>query len=151
VTHRCARRLLAGLPDGLLAPAEERGVRAHLDGCRRCRRRLREFEASEALLRRIPASFIPLDAGGVGHERLQALARWAPAPPARWTRPLPALGACTAAALAIGVMVLVGPAPAAGPLEAPSRRLVVASRSPSSFLAPAVGASATAVPYSWRQ
>jgi hypothetical protein len=102
-------------------------------------------------LRRIPAALIPLDAGGAGDARLEALARWAPARPRRWTRPLPALGACSAAALAIVVMVLVGPAPAAGPVDSPSRSLVVASRSPSSFLAPAVGASATAVPYSWRQ
>jgi anti-sigma factor RsiW len=151
MSHRFARRRLTGLLDGLLEAAEERGVREHLDGCRRCRRALREFEASETLLRRLPASFIPLDAGGAGSERLQALARWAPARPPRWTRPLPALGACSAAALAILVMVMVGPAPSAGTVESPSRRLVMASRSPSTYLAPGLGASAAAVPYSWRQ
>ncbi len=149
--HRAARRRLPALLDGLLAPAEERGVRGHLDSCHRCQRRLREFEASEVLLHRIPASLIPLHAGGAAHERLRALASWAPAPRPRWTRSLPALGACTAAALAILVMVSVGPAQQARPSDESSRRLVVASRSPSSFLAPGLGASATGVPYSWRQ
>lgn len=149
--HRAARRRLPGLLDGLLSPNEERSVRRHLGECRRCRRRLGEFEASEALLRCIPASLIPLDAGGAGHERLRALARWAPAPRPRWARSLPALGVCTAAALAILAMVSIGPAEPAGSLDESPRGLVVASRSPSSFLAPAVGASATAVPYSWRQ
>lgn len=146
--HRTARRRLPGLLDGLLPQAEERGVRRHLDECRRCRRRLGEFEASEALLRRIPASLIPLDVSGVGIERLRALARWAPAPRPRWARTLPAFGACAAAALAILLVASLAPA---GSSDESSRRLVVASRSPSSFLAPAVGASATAVPYSWRQ
>ncbi|HME71881.1 MAG TPA: zf-HC2 domain-containing protein [Myxococcota bacterium] len=75
--HWQARRLLSSLPDGLLTEAEELRVRAHLESCARCRSELGALEASEALLRRVPATLLPLAPTREASGRLALLARWA--------------------------------------------------------------------------
>ena len=78
--HWTARRLLTALPDGTLEPAREAKVLEHLDGCRRCQRRHAQIEMAEDLLRRMPASLVPLDPHPSTHARLSRLARWSEEP-----------------------------------------------------------------------
>lgn len=150
MNHREARRLLSPLLDGEVPPRKEAALRAHLERCPACRRIRRQLEAAEGLLRGLPASFIPLDAGPGGEARLRGLARWGR--PARrepaW-RPT-AVGALAAAA-ALLVLVWWGPPPAAPP-EAPPQpsRVVLAAQMPSSFLAPSLEAPAS-LPYTLRR
>lgn len=106
--HWRARRLLASLPDGTLPEDLERRVRAHVETCRRCRRELGEIRASEALLRRLPASLLPIERGAearVARARLAALARWtdelAPDVSVAERLPVPVLGLASALALAV--------------------------------------------------
>lgn len=121
MNHFRARRLLAGLPDGTLAPAREAEVRAHLAGCRRCRRHLRELEACETLLGELPTSLLPLEASRDAESRLGSLARWAPVPTTSPAERLgiSALGAVTAAAMLALVLTQtgLGPTPTPGPQE----------------------------------
>lgn len=79
--HLLARKLLSSLPDGLLEPATERRLRAHLGRCARCRAELAALETSAALLRRLPRSLLPLRSHAAADERLDALARWERVPP----------------------------------------------------------------------
>jgi anti-sigma factor RsiW len=74
--HLRARRLLAQLPDDTLPPRTQIEVRAHVASCARCRRRLYQIQLSEALVRRIPASIVPVAANRDAYVRLAALARW---------------------------------------------------------------------------
>jgi len=151
MTHGRARRWLPALLDGLLAPAQEAAMRAHLEGCRRCRRRLAEHRAAETLLRAVPAGLLPLAASHEPDGRLRALARWAPArpePQLGWQ--LPALGAL-GATLAVWAMVGLGPSMPTPGAESPPRALVVAARMPLTFGAVDLVASAAPIPYTLRQ
>ncbi|MCL4685832.1 zf-HC2 domain-containing protein [Myxococcota bacterium] len=76
MTHRRAARLLAALLDGALTPALRREVRSHTRACAACRRRLREDEAIEALVRLLPSSLLPLDPSPAAQVRLWSLAQW---------------------------------------------------------------------------
>jgi anti-sigma factor RsiW len=76
MTHRRAARLLSGLLDGGLPLATRRDVQAHARACPFCRRRLREHEAVEALVRLLPASLLPVDPDRSAQVRLWGLARW---------------------------------------------------------------------------
>ena len=150
--HGRARRRLPALLDGLLAPAEEAKLRAHLEGCRRCRRTLAEHRAAESLLRAVPAGMLPLAASHDTDGRLQALARWAPArraePKLGWQ--LPAFGAL-GATLAVWSMVGLGPSRPTPGAEPSTRTLVVAVRMPLTFGAIDLVASAAPIPYTLRQ
>jgi len=75
--HWRARRLLSSLPDRLLSEQQELEVRDHLGSCAHCRSELRALEASEALLRRVPATLLPLAPTREASGRLALLARWA--------------------------------------------------------------------------
>ena len=74
--HPVARRLLPHLLDGDLAPDRRAALLRHLARCRRCRRARAELELAEGLLRRFPASLVPLEASPEAEGRLRALARW---------------------------------------------------------------------------
>lgn len=131
--HGSARRRLPALLDGALPESEARAVRRHAGRCRRCARHLRELEASERLLRRLPASL--LDPGArTPARRLAGLARWSrgdrPTPPAP---ALPALGALVAAA----ALVLLLSAAGIRPEVEPGERAVLGSAAvPESTLIP---------------
>ncbi len=107
--HWKARRLLAALPDGTLPAETERTVRAHLAECARCQRRMGEFELSESLMRRLPASILPLKTSPTSYPRLARLAAWSAEPdwpqPERWRAP--ALGVAGGLA-AVFLFVTVG-------------------------------------------
>jgi len=163
VNHRRARRRLSALLDGELAPAERLAVDGHLDRCSRCRRELAELWAAEALLRRLPATVVPLDAGPLGTGRLALLARWAPPPreDPGWRRAglagLTGLGVLSTAAALLMVLALsyppgiIGPAePAAPAMGRGGRGVEVAARMPSSFLVPNLEASG-GLAYTWRR
>jgi hypothetical protein len=83
VTHRRAARLLTGLLDGGLTLELRRDVQAHARACPFCRRRLREHEGVEALIRLLPASLLPVDPDRCAQVRLWGLARWFVDPVAR--------------------------------------------------------------------
>lgn len=76
MTHRRAARLLTGLFDGGLPPATRRAVQAHARACPFCRRRLREHEGVEALVRLLPATLLPVVPDRSAQVRLWGLARW---------------------------------------------------------------------------
>lgn len=99
--HWQARRLLLALPDGSLPRRTETRVRAHAAGCSRCGRVLREQEACEILLARIPSSIVPLEWSPASYGRLVSLGRWSPEPwlpdPERWRAPI--LGLVSAVAV----------------------------------------------------
>ncbi len=108
--HWRAQRLLSSLPDGFLPEEQELEVRAHLESCPRCRSELRALEASEALLRRVPATLLPLAPTQEASGRLALLARWAGrgGKPSRqrWLEAwgIPTVGACV---IGIGALCLV--------------------------------------------
>jgi anti-sigma factor RsiW len=83
VTHRRAARLLTGLLDGGLSPATRRAVQAHARACPACRRRLREHEGIEALVRMLPLSLLPAEPDRQAQVRLWGLAHWFVDPMAR--------------------------------------------------------------------
>lgn len=70
---RAIRRLVA-LIDDALTTDEAQHVRAHVAGCARCRHRLREYEAAEVLLRRMPRSLVPEQWSFAVQLRLRAIA-----------------------------------------------------------------------------
>lgn len=76
MTHRRAARLLTGLFDGGLPLTTRRAVQAHARGCPFCRRRLREHEGVEALVRLLPATLLPVVPDRSAQVRLWGLARW---------------------------------------------------------------------------
>lgn len=114
--HRQARRLLSSLPDGLLPEEKEQEVRAHLESCAHCRSELRALALSEALLRRVPATLLPLAPTREASGRLALLARWAGsgAKPSRsrWIEAwgIPTVGAFVGAA-ALSLSLFTGTAP----------------------------------------
>lgn len=108
MNHFRARRRLAALLDDGLPAAEERAVRAHLEGCGRCRRHLAELERSAEWVQALPHRVAPLEFDPTAHARLARLALWSedPAPPLRdrWTAPaLSVAGLVVAATLAFSV------------------------------------------------
>jgi anti-sigma factor RsiW len=130
VIHWRARRLLAALPDATLPAHTEKRVRAHLARCWRCRAVLRDLEACEALLRRLPVALLPLAPHPAAERRLAGLARWAGrrhAPTRRGRRQAVArkLGAlATAAGVAVAVL---GHRPAPAPTSVEPFNFVLAS------------------------
>jgi anti-sigma factor RsiW len=103
VTHRRAARLLTGLFDGELSIATRRAVRAHARACPTCRRRLREHEGVEALIRLLPPSLLPVEPDRSAQVRLWGLARWFvdPVGRARERLGLSAVGVCAFALAAV--------------------------------------------------
>ena len=74
--HRRAARLLSALLDGGLDPGTRRAIQAHVREGAPCRRRLRDHEAVEALVRLLPPALLPIDPSPVAQVRLWGLARW---------------------------------------------------------------------------
>jgi anti-sigma factor RsiW len=83
MTHRRASRLLSDLLDGSLTPPLRRSVARHAHACPSCRRRLREHQAVEALVRLLPYSIVPREPSRTAQRRLWALAAWFVDPVAR--------------------------------------------------------------------
>ncbi len=110
--HIRARRLLFSLPDGTLPPPLEERVWAHADHCRRCQARLRELDACEAMLRGLPANWLPTQPSRASEARLRGLARWKIGgfePAWRERLALPALSALAAVAgLAVAIALTPG-------------------------------------------
>lgn len=103
MTHRRAARLLTGLFDDGLSIATRRAVRAHARACPSCRRRLREHEGIEALIRLLPPSLLPVEPDRSAQVRLWGLARWFVDPMARARERLgmSAVGVCAFALAAV--------------------------------------------------
>ena len=101
--HWKAKRLLASLPDDTLPAETERAVRAHVAVCARCERRLARIHQAEALLQRLPASILPLEASPHTYPRLTRLAAWSEEPelptPGRWRAPALGLASLVAVSL----------------------------------------------------
>jgi anti-sigma factor RsiW len=153
MTHRALRRRLHDLLDGTLAEGDAADVRRHLAGCSPCRRELRELEAAEALVGRLPTVLVPLGRGAEASARLAALARWAA--PVASRRPLlvPRWSVPAASALAAASLVLLAwlgplrPVVPGGLGERPP--MVLASIGTGSVGVPAVDVL-SATPYTWR-
>lgn len=106
--HRRAARLLSSLLDGGLAPGTRAAVQAHARACPACRRRLREHEAVEALVRLLPQTLLPYEPSAGAQVRLWGLARWFvdPVALARERMGLSAIGVCAVAlAAALGLSI----------------------------------------------
>jgi anti-sigma factor RsiW len=103
VTHRRAARLLTGLLDGGLPLATRSAVRAHARECPFCRRRLRQHEGVEALVRLLPPTLLPEIPDRGAQVRLWGLARWFvdPVALARERFGLSAVGVCAFALAAV--------------------------------------------------
>jgi anti-sigma factor RsiW len=110
MNHWTARQLLPAILDHTISARLEAEVRDHVDACPRCRRVLAEFEASEALLARLPAALVPVDPSVEGYDRLTSLARWSVDPRPEWQQRIgvPALGALAAAATLLMVISVSG-------------------------------------------
>ena len=110
MNHWTARRMLPAILDHTIPAYLEAEVRGHVAGCGRCQRALAEFEASEALLARLPAALVPVEPSAEAHERLASLARWNPDPRPEWQERIgvPALGALAAAAMLVMVISVAG-------------------------------------------
>jgi anti-sigma factor RsiW len=110
MNHWTARQLLPAILDHTIPAGLEAEVRNHVDGCGRCQRALAEFEASEALLARLPAALVPIEPSAEAHERLASLARWTPDPRPEWPERVgvSALGALAAAAMLLMVISVSG-------------------------------------------
>lgn len=112
MTHLRARRLLAGLPDGTLAPAVAAKVRAHAASCRACQRILAQHETLERLVRSLPASLLSRLPSPAADAALAQFARMASPRGGSWIERLPIhpVGAvATALALLLGVFLLTPP------------------------------------------
>jgi anti-sigma factor RsiW len=110
MNHRTARQLLPAILDHTIPARLEAEVRDHVDACPRCRRVLAEFQASEALLARLPAALVPAEPSVEAYDRLASLARWSVDPRPEWQQRIgvPALGAFAAAAMLLMVMSVTG-------------------------------------------
>ena len=117
MTHRRAARLLTGLLDGGLPASTRRAVQAHARECPYGRRRLRQHEGIEALVRLLPASLLPVDPDRGAQVRLWGLARWFVDPVARARERfgLSAVGVC---AFALAAVLTVTAWPAVAPCSA---------------------------------
>jgi anti-sigma factor RsiW len=95
-------RRVADLLDHDLDPDDRARIRAHVDRCGACARRLGRLERSEALLARMPRLLFPLEvpAGAEANARLETLAQWGDAPiPRSPYGPIPAASALAMAGL----------------------------------------------------
>lgn len=103
MTHRRAARLLIALLDGGLTPGLRRAVREHARACPFCRRRLREHQGVEALIRLLPHALLPVEPSRGAQLRLWGLSRWFadPAAAAQERSRISALGACAFALAAV--------------------------------------------------
>ena len=110
MNHRTARQLLPAILDHTIPARLETEVRDHVDACLRCRQVLAEFEASEALLARLPAALVPAEPSVEACDRLASLARWSVDPRPEWQQRIgvPALGALAAAATLLMVISVSG-------------------------------------------
>ena len=110
MNHWTARRMLPAILDHTIPAYLEAEVRGHAAGCGRCQRALAEFEASEALLARLPAALVPVEPSAEAHERLASLARWNPDPRPEWQERIgfSAIGALAAAAMLVMVISVTG-------------------------------------------
>ena len=110
MNHWTARQLLPAILDHTIPAGSEAEVRSHVTGCGRCQRTLAEFEASEALLARLPAALVPVEPSAEAHGRLASLARWNPDPKSEWQERIgvSALGALAAAAMLVMVISVTG-------------------------------------------
>jgi anti-sigma factor RsiW len=140
VTHRRAARLLSALLDGELTPDLRRDVRAHTRECASCRRRLRQDEAVEALIRLLPASLLPFEPDSAAQVRLWGLAHWFadPVAQARERRRISAVGALAFGIAAAFILVVWSWGASGGAADG---RLVVAQAAPD---------FATTLPMGWR-
>jgi anti-sigma factor RsiW len=117
VNHWRAKRLLACLPDATLPAHTEAAVRTHVARCARCRAVLREHEACEALVRRLPASLLPQAPNALAEHRLAGLARWAAraqTPRVAWSAPAVLARRAALLAAAAGMAIALrgeGPSP----------------------------------------
>ena len=73
--HTRASRHIPALLDGTLEPLIEASVWEHVARCRRCRKHLAELEVAEALLRTLPARWLPAEPAPAADARLRSLAR----------------------------------------------------------------------------
>jgi anti-sigma factor RsiW len=110
MNHWTARNLLPAILDHTIPLGLEAEVRDHVAGCGRCQRIHAEFEASEALLARLPTALVPIEPSTGAHQRLASLARWNPDPKSDWQERIgvPALGALAAAAMLVMVISVAG-------------------------------------------
>ncbi len=108
--HRAAKQLVPQLLDHTLPGPLERLVREHAERCRRCGRRLAEFELCDRLVTQLPLGLMPLAASASGEERLAGLARWGLERRSPLREPLEGLALVAAAAALAGVVALAGTA-----------------------------------------
>lgn len=103
MTHRRAARLLTALLDGDLSSETRRAIRAHARECPFCRRRLRQHEGVEALVRLLPPTLLPEIPDPGAQVRLWGLARWFvdPVALARERFGISAVGVCAFALAAV--------------------------------------------------
>jgi hypothetical protein len=108
--------LLGGLVDGTLTPAERTEVRAHLDGCERCRGEIRLAESAREALRSLPEVEAPW---GLGRTAIEEARKGRSRPTSR--RWVAVAGIAAAAVLLVGLSfaVLRGPQ-GSGNLSAPA-------------------------------
>jgi anti-sigma factor RsiW len=127
MNHATARELLPAILDHTIPAAVEAAVREHVDDCGRCQRALAEFEASEALLARLPASLVPVEPCATAQERLAAFARWVPDPGPGWQERIgvPALGALAGTAMLLMVMTVTSWGPLVVERSAPTAQSAV--------------------------
>ena len=127
MNHWTARQLLSAILDHTIPAALEAEVRSHVAGCGRCQRILSEFEASEALLARLPSALVPVEPSAEAHQRLASLARWNPDPRPEWQERIgvSALSALAAAAMLVMVISVSGWGPLVLKRSAPVTLAVV--------------------------
>ncbi len=106
--HRAARHLVPQLLDHTLPGPLELLVREHAERCRRCGRRLAEFELCSRLVAQLPLGLMPFATSASGEERLAGLARWDFQRRSRLREPLEGLAVVAAAAALAGVVALAG-------------------------------------------
>lgn len=119
--HRALRDMLGALALGQLPTGEETAVRAHLEGCARCRDELtelqpvvRQLELLSPVALRTPAR-PPVD---LGERVTRAVAAARAGERRRWyTRTGAVAGAAAVAAAVVSVLVVQGTQPAPPPLE----------------------------------
>ncbi len=140
MNHWRARWQLPDLVEGALPARQERKVRRHVAECPRCAKALRRLELADGLLRRLPASLVPLTDGPEATARLATLAQWRRPQPARPAYgspygPIPAAGALAAAVVVLALAVTASQwSPVVGDMGAGT--VVVASATPDSQLYP---------------
>jgi anti-sigma factor RsiW len=125
--------LLAGLVDGSLTPAETAEVKAHLDGCERCRSEIRLAESASRALRSLPEVEPPW---GLGRPAVEEARRRRRAH--RFRRFAPAAGVAAAAILLVGLAFAVLRGPQGGGGASSAARAPVGGSGPAGAPAPTV-------------